>query len=397
MLDTVSGTDAARPAAVDPSHPVPASAEAPDPVSAADRESATQAVGAGLRFFPHRVALKLAGAAFVMSAVPAAFVGMRHGFDLLLVLIPIVDFAGVYAATMWIVGRRIDLARTVLRQIRKHRFENLEAAHLPRGDELNDLVWQVYRTGQVLEAEMRDLRQVESYRKEFLGNVSHELKTPIFAIRGFTETLLGGAIDDPDVNRTFLDKILRNADRLSNLAKDLGEISRIETGELKMEMVPFRLADLVHEILESLDPIASAKGIRIGSSGIDAVPEVLGDVERLRQVLTNLVDNAVKYNNTDGTVEVVARLLPDGSVKISVVDNGIGIPQEHLPRITERFYRVDRSRSRLQGGTGLGLAIVKHILAAHGTALKVESRPGSGSTFGFTLPSAERNVPGRRR
>lgn len=348
----------------------------------------------GSRVFLHLVALKLASAALVLSAVPAALVGLRFGFDLLLVLTPVIDFVGVYWATMWIVGRRIDLARSVLRQIRKHRFDNLEAAHLPKGDELNDLVWQVYRTGQVLEAEMRDLRQMEDYRKEFLGNVSHELKTPIFAIRGFTETLLDGAIENPAVNRSFLDKILRNADRLSNLARDLGEISRIETGELKMEMAPFSLKALVGEILESLDPMARAKDVRLAVSGLDALPAVLGDPERLRQVVTNLVDNAIKYNNPGGTVEVVARPLPSGHVKVSVADDGIGIGSEHIGRITERFYRVDRSRSRSQGGTGLGLAIVKHILAAHGTTLMVESRPGSGSTFGFSLHLAREDPSG---
>jgi two-component system phosphate regulon sensor histidine kinase PhoR len=248
----------------------------------------------------------------------------------------------------------------------------------------------VYRTGQTLENEIRELKRMENYRREFIGNVSHELKTPIFSVQGFTETLLDGAIDDPSVNRTFLEKIMRNVNRLNNLARDLTAISRIETGELEMNMAPFDLGMLIDEVTESLEMKAAEKNIELQSQVPSGLPTVRGDRERIRQVLVNLVDNAIKYNHAGGHVEIIARHRPDDEVKVSIVDDGIGVAPEHIARLTERFYRVDKSRSRNQGGTGLGLAIVKHSLGAHDRELMVESTPGSGSTFGFTVPAAKK-------
>ncbi len=306
----------------------------------------------------------------------------------LLAALPIFVLVATYVAAYALLAHRIQLARTTLKQVRKHRFENLEAAHLPRGDELNGLIWQVYRAGQVLEKEIQGMKQVENYRREFLGDVSHELKTPIFAIQGFAETLLAGALADARVNENFVKKILNNALRLRNLTNDLSEISRIETGELQMVMSDFTLTDVVQDVMEALEDIAKAKSVTLDSRITEPLPRVRGDRERIRQVLINLVDNAIKYSNPAGHVELVCRPLPTGFVKVSVVDNGIGIAPQHLPRLTERFYRVDKSRSRLQGGTGLGLAIVKHILVAHDTQMMVESKPDRGSTFGFMLKSA---------
>ncbi len=295
----------------------------------------------------------------------------------------------IFAVTYWVAGRlvtrRLALGRTLLRQIRHSHFDNLEDAHLPRGDELNDMVRQVFRTGQVLEGEMAELRRMEDYRRDFIGNVSHELKTPIFAIRGFAETLEGGALEDPTVNRKFVDKILRNADRLDHLARDLGEIARIEQGELRMRPVQFSTGELAQEIVESLEHVASRKTVQVATRIPPDLPDVVGDREHLRQVIVNLMENAIKYNNEGGIVTLEAHRA-GAEVRISIRDDGIGIPTDLIPRITERFFRVDKSRSRSQGGTGLGLAIVKHILAAHDRTLVVESREGIGSTFSFTLP-----------
>jgi two-component system, OmpR family, phosphate regulon sensor histidine kinase PhoR len=302
--------------------------------------------------------------------------------------LPLFMLAAAYAAAHALLAHRIQLARTTLKQVRKRRFENLEAAHLPRGDELNALIWQVYRAGQVLEKEIEGMKQVENYRREFLGDVSHELKTPIFAIQGFAETLLAGALEDPRVNVAFVKKILNNALRLRNLTNDLSEISRIETGELRMVMSDFSMSDVINDVVEGLEDIAKVKSVTLNTRITEPLPRVRGDRERIRQVLINLVDNAIKYSNPGGLVELVCRPLSSGFVKVSVVDNGIGIAPQHLPRLTERFYRVDKSRSRLQGGTGLGLAIVKHILGAHDTQMMVESKPERGSTFGFMLKTA---------
>ena len=294
-----------------------------------------------------------------------------------------------YFISFKVLAWRLDLARTTLKNVRKHQFHNLEAAHLPQGDELNALVWQVYKAGLAMEKELQELKKIENYRKEFLGDVSHELKTPIFTIQGFTETLLDGALKDERVNEKFLRKILVNTNRLSNLASDLVDISRIETGELEMSVSTFSLAKCVEEVVDGLEHHAEMMNINVSHSIASNLPEIVGDRSRISQVLVNLVENAVKYSNPGGTVEVVGRLLPSGDVKISVADNGIGIAPQYIPRLTERFFRVDKSRSRERGGTGLGLAIVKHILSAHDTKMVIESRPGHGSTFGFTLTTID--------
>lgn len=341
------------------------------------------------RFGMSRLALKMAGwvgAAMAALAFVLSLVGVPLGFGL---LFAVTSGVVAYAVAHRLLAFRLHLARSTLKQVRKHQFENLEAAHTPRSDELGEVIWQVYRTGLALEKEIRELRKMENYRREFLGNVSHELKTPIFAVQGFAETLLGGALDDPRFSRSFVEKILRNTERLNNLTRDLSEISRLETGELKMTMAPFDLWQVLREVIESLEPLAQGRHVVLQGRVPEGLPPIRGDRERIRQVLLNLVTNAVAYNNPGGHVDVVARLLSSGEVKVSVVDDGIGIDPQDVPRLTERFYRVDKSRSRNQGGTGLGLAIVKHILAAHERALMIESAPGRGSTFGFTLPAVK--------
>ena len=304
------------------------------------------------------------------------------------VLAPVMAAAAAYAAAHALLAGRIELARNTLRQIRKHRFDNLEALRLPRGDEMNALIWQVYRTGRTLEKEIQELKKMESYRREFLGDVSHELKTPIFTVQGFAETLLGGALDDARVSRKFVERILNNTLRLNNLVRDLSEISRIESGALRMAPVAFGLGGVVADVLEALELTAQRRGVTLAARIPEDLPPVLADKERIRQVLVNLVENGVKYNNPGGRVLVEALPLRAGEALVRVEDDGIGIAPEHIARLTERFYRVDKSRSREQGGTGLGLAIIKHILAAHDRRLIIESAAGQGSAFSFTLPTA---------
>jgi len=345
-----------------------------------------------LRFFlSNRVARRIAlraGGALLVFVIGARFIWPALPLWEMIGSVVVV-FCATYIASYQVLHNRMELARRTLHQIRRHQFENLETTESPKGDELNALIWQVYRTGLALEKEIRELRKIENYRRDFLGNVSHELKTPIFAIHGFAETLLDGAIHDERFSEAFVEKILRNAKRLHNLAQDLAAIARIETGELKMTMEPFHLARLVREIIESLEGTAADKTITLQYHLSEGLPTVMGDRERIGQVITNLVDNAIKYNDEGGHVEVVARRLPTNEVKISIVDNGIGIPPQHIARLTERFFRVDTSRSRSQGGTGLGLAIVKHILGAHKQTLRIESGPNKGSTFSFALAVAE--------
>ena len=251
--------------------------------------------------------------------------------------------------------------------------------------ELSDLARAINSMAEKLGADITKLERLERVRSEFLGNVSHELRTPIFSLQGFLETLLDGAVDDPTVNRDFLAKAHAHSERLNNLLNDLIEISRIESGEMKMSFRYFSILDFLQGIVEELKPIASAKQITVSlESEFDSAAKVYGDKSRLRQVMINLIDNAIKYNDSGGSVTCIARAVHN-QCEIVIRDSGNGIPAEHLPRIFERFYRVDRDRSREVGGTGLGLAIVKHIVEAHGAAIQVSSVVGKGSVFSFKL------------
>lgn len=241
--------------------------------------------------------------------------------------------------------------------------------------------------------EIERLKEMEAFRREFLGDVSHELKTPIFAIEGFIETLLDGALEDKKVNRKFLQKARKHAERLSSLVEDILVISQIESGELGMHTEDFVIHDLVIDVLDSLEYKFTKKGrdidYKVITNGLQAV-EVKADKQRIEQVLRNLIDNAVKYGDANGVVRIVIKEAGEKKLLIQVNDDGPGIEQEHLPRLFERFYRVDKSRSRGKGGTGLGLAICKHLIEAHSEKLWVDSEFGKGSTFQFTLTRTAR-------
>ena len=323
--------------------------------------------------------MQVAAPVAVVAALGAGIVRGTGGGLAAGLLVGVVAGGAAYRAVSKTVAGRLELARQTLRQARKRRFDVLTALPgTPDRDELDALIHQVGRAGRTLQSEIERLEQVESYRREFLGDVSHELRTPIFAIVGFAER----------VRQRFVEKIARNAERLDALTRDLSEISKLETGRLQVVRAPFDLAALAAEVAEGLEHAARDHEVAVAARVPDTLPLVLGDRDRIRQVLTNLVENAVKYNEPGGHVEITARPRDTGDVRITVVDDGIGIPDAALGRLTERFFRVDKSRSRAGGGTGLGLAIVKHILEAHGQRLEVESRVGYGSAFGFALPVA---------
>lgn len=236
--------------------------------------------------------------------------------------------------------------------------------------------------------EIKKLKDMEAFRREFLGDVSHELKTPIFAIQGFVETLLDGALEDPKVNRKFLEKTRKNAQRLSNLVQDILTISQLESGDLGMNMEDFNLHSSVEDVIDSLFYKFSDKGRNITceviTNGLEDTT-VFADPQRIDQVIHNLLDNAVKYGDPQGKIQIVLTEAEQEKVLIQVIDAGPGISKKHLSRVFERFYRVDKSRSRERGGTGLGLAICKHFIEAHKEKLWVESERGKGSIFQFTL------------
>ncbi|MBI2873489.1 MAG: PAS domain-containing protein, partial [Firmicutes bacterium] len=229
------------------------------------------------------------------------------------------------------------------------------------------------------------IRRLEKIRSEFIANASHEIKTPVTAIKGFAETLLEGALEDPAASREFAGIILREAERLTGLVEDLLALSRIESGRIRMKREPVDLTVLAGMVVERFGSMAEKTGVSLVLSGEAGRVETLGDGRRLEQVLVNLVDNALKYTPAGGRVTVSTAGLGTESL-VTVEDTGIGIPSEDLPRIFERFYRVDKARSRQLGGTGLGLSIVKHIVEAHGGSVRVESRPGIGSRFEVRLP-----------
>ena len=228
------------------------------------------------------------------------------------------------------------------------------------------------------------LKQLERQREEFVANVSHELRTPLSLIKGYVETLLEGARNDPVIAERFLKIIARNAERLDLLIQDLLTISALESGRMKLDLQPVALRPLAEKVFTDLNAKAENKNVQL----VNEMPELVAsaDVNRLDQVLANLVDNAIKYGRTEGTVTVGGKNLDDGRLEIFVQDDGPGIPAEALDRVFERFYRVDKARSRDQGGTGLGLSIVKHIVQAHGGEVWVQSELGKGATFFFTLP-----------
>lgn len=243
----------------------------------------------------------------------------------------------------------------------------------------------------ISEREIKKLTELEAYRREFLGEVSHELKTPIFAIMGFIDTLLDGAINDEKVRVKFLKKAGKNAERLSNLVNDLLTITQIESGEIHINIRPFRVYDMVTEVVDSLDQKFTRKKRSITCKVIDngqIRTQVLADRERITQVLINLVDNSIKYGDQEGDI-IISLEREDNLLYITVADNGPGIEEEHIDKIFRRFYRIDKSRSRDKGGTGLGLAIVKHFLEAHGSGIEVTSEVGKGTTFRFPLKIVE--------
>jgi two-component system phosphate regulon sensor histidine kinase PhoR len=231
------------------------------------------------------------------------------------------------------------------------------------------------------------LKQLERTREEFVANVSHELRTPLSLIKGYVETLLDGASGNPEVAGRFLKIIERNTQRLDLLIQDLLTISALEAGRMKLSLQPVALRPIVEKTFSDLKPPADNKSITL----VNQLPELTAaaDASRLEQVFANLVDNAIKYGRAQGRVTVGGIKRDDGKLEIFVQDDGPGIPIEALERIFERFYRVDKARSREQGGTGLGLSIVKHIVQAHGGEVWVKSEPGKGAAFFFTLPGAK--------
>jgi two-component system phosphate regulon sensor histidine kinase PhoR len=296
-----------------------------------------------------------------------------------------ISYLLIFIVLEFLIFREINKIYKLMDKLRKKELNKLVKQKSGVLNPLQKINEEIYSFAELKQKEIDELKKLEAFRKEFIADVSHELKTPIFAAQGFVHTLLDGAIDDKSVRNKFLKKAAKSLDGLDALVQDLLTLSHIETGQIKMHFEMIELYKLTQEVYEQLEEKASKRNIRLKLEGNPNKVTVFADWQRIFQVMTNLVSNAIKHS-FEGNEIVVSFEVSKKYVITHVRDFGEGIPPEHIGRIFERFYRVDKSRSREKGGTGLGLAIVKHILENHHTKAEVTSVPGKGSDFSFKLP-----------
>jgi two-component system phosphate regulon sensor histidine kinase PhoR len=297
-----------------------------------------------------------------------------------------------FAATFFVVQYRVE--HFIYKRVKKiyDDLTLLESTSFSKGQittDMRTLREEIDRYAKDKKLQIETLKVREEYRKEYIGNVSHELKTPLFTVQGYISTLLDGAADDPKLREKYLKRADKGVERLIYIIKDLDMITKLESGDLSLDIEKFNIIELIRGVFDLLEMKASAKRITLAFDKEYKKPiMVKGDKERLEQVVSNLIVNSIKYGDINGTTEVSIERLIKNKVIIRITDNGEGIEREHIPRLFERFYRVDKSGSRKEGGSGLGLAIVKHIIEAHDEKLYIESEYGVGSEFSFTLEKA---------
>jgi two-component system, OmpR family, phosphate regulon sensor histidine kinase PhoR len=269
-------------------------------------------------------------------------------------------------------------------------LDNTDFRNQPITTDMDTLTSEVQKFARDKKMEIESLKVREEYRREFLGNVSHELKTPLFTVQGYLLTLLDGAMDDKNIRKKYLQRAEKGVERLVYIVNDLDMITKLELDTLGIETSEFNIVDVIQNVLDLLEMRASKKNILLTFDMKYVRPiKVVADLEKIQQVVTNLVENSIKYGKENGTTEVSIEDFVNNKVIIKVIDNGEGIENHHIPRLFERFYRVDKSGARSEGGSGLGLAIVKHIIERHNEKINVESEFGKGSEFSFTLEKAK--------
>jgi len=341
---------------------------------------------------PKRLALILAILLSLMASVVfTLFAGIesRQYFWIILpvtfILLVLTQYLILRFALERFIYTRIKLVYKSIHKQKLSKDDKINQIHSIHGDIISKVNQEVENWAKDRKEEIDELKKMEVYRREFLANVSHELKTPIFNIQGFILTLMDGGIHDPNINLDFLQKSQKNIERMITIVEDLEVISRLETGEATPLVSTFSITMLVKEVFELLEPKASERNIKLlfAAEYTDHML-VSADKEKIRTVFTNLIDNSIKYGIPGGRTKVSFYDM-DENYLIEISDNGVGIEEQHISRLFERFYRVDKHRSRAQGGSGLGLAIVKHIIEAHNQTVNVRSAPGVGSTFSFTL------------
>ncbi len=277
----------------------------------------------------------------------------------------------------------------IYKSIHKSKRTNVDKASVDLNtDIISEVEQEVSEWADSRDKEIESLRTMEQYRREFMGDISHELKTPIFSVQGYLHTLIDGALYDEKINKDYLRRAANNVDRLQTIVEDLESISRLESGELMLDIRNFEIKTLTEDVFEELEMFGKKNNISLFfKEGASNSYQVKGDRDSIRQVLVNLIANSIKYGKDGGHTKVSFYDM-DNFILVEIADNGIGIGEEHLRHLFDRFYRVDKSRSRVQGGSGLGLSIVKHIIVAHKQTINVRSTENEGSTFGFTLEKA---------
>jgi len=313
------------------------------------------------------------------------FARLELAFSVLLIFVMV--FLLNFYMLRYFIFRRIKL---IYKVIHHHKMpSDFKSDKIDMGRNIiGDIEKEVSDWAEKYEKEEEALDRLALYRRRFIGDVSHELKTPIFNIQGFIHTLLDGAIHDPQVNISFLQKAARNVDRLQTIVEDLEIINKLEAGQMILDLRDFDIYELAEEVFDEMEMRAQERNTRlIFKEGANNHFKVRADKDSIRQVLVNLIHNSIKYGRENGVVKVSFYDM-ETYILVEVSDNGIGIQEDHLKYLFDRFYRVDKSRSRDAGGTGLGLSIVKHIVEAHKQTINVRSNDGKGSTFGFTLEKA---------
>jgi len=328
--------------------------------------------------------------AVCIALITSLFLSLFKSVDLYVLFVAFgisfsISYILIFVVLEFLIFRELNKVYKLMEKLKKKELSKIEKQNTSSLNPLKTINEDIYSFAELKQKEIDELKKLEAFRREFIADVSHELKTPIFAAQGFVHTLLDGAVNDKAVRSKFLKKAAKSLDGLDMLVQDLLTLSHIETGQIKMHFENIDMYKLTEEVFEQFEEKADKKDIKLKIDGGQRKVWVYADWQRISQVVTNLVSNAIKHSH-DGAEVTVSFDIGKKNVTTSIQDEGEGIAPEHLPRIFERFYRVDKSRSREKGGTGLGLAIVKHILDGHNTKPEVESVLGRGSVFSFKLP-----------
>ncbi len=319
--------------------------------------------------------------------------GYHYFFTLSNLVYPVVFLFVLFGFSFFVIQYRVE--KFIYKRVKKiyddvSLLENTSFRNQPITTDMATLTKEVKKFARDKKIEIETLKIKEEYRREFLGNVSHELKTPLFTVQGYILTLLDGSMEDKTIRKKYLQRAEKGVERLIYIVKDLDMITKLEVGDINIEPSKFNIVELIQNVFDLLEMRAAKKNITLSFDTFYKQPiYVFADQDKIQQVVTNLVMNSIKYGKTGGTTEIGIENLVDNKVIIRVTDNGEGIEKQNIPRLFERFYRVDKSGARSEGGSGLGLAIVKHIIESHNEKIYVESEFGVGSEFSFTLEKAK--------